>query len=70
MGANIHLRSFLEKQMAKLGGEVFFPPLVLCTDNGAMIAHAASERVKAGLVDLTERNYSTRIRTRWDLAEI
>ena len=70
VGANIHLRSFLEKQMAKLGGEVFFPPLVLCTDNGAMIAHAASERVKAGLVDLTERNYSTRIRTRWDLAEI
>ena len=70
VGANIHLRSFLEEKMAALGGQVYFPPLVLCTDNGAMIAHAASERVKAGLVDLNERNYSHRIRTRWDLAEI
>ena len=70
VGANIHLRKFLEEKMGKLGGTVYFPPLVLCTDNGAMIAHAASERVKAGLVDLSERNYTTRIRTRWDLADI
>lgn len=70
VGANSHLRQFLQEQMAALGGQVYFPPLVLCTDNGAMIAHAAAERVKAGLVDLSERNYSTRIRTRWDLADI
>lgn len=70
VGANSHLRQFLQEQMATLGGQVYFPPLVLCTDNGAMIAHAAAERVKAGLVDLSERNYSTRIRTRWDLADI
>jgi N6-L-threonylcarbamoyladenine synthase len=70
VGANRHLREFLEEQMERLRGKVYFPPMVLCTDNGAMIAHAASERVKAGLVDLSERNYSHRIRTRWDLADI
>lgn len=70
VGANTHLRRFLEEQMQKLGGKVYFPPLALCTDNGAMIAHAASERIKAGLVDLSARDYSHRIRTRWDLAEL
>lgn len=70
VGANIHLRRFLTEKMTEMDGKVFFPPLVLCTDNGAMIAHAASERIKAGLVDLSERSYTTRIRTRWDLAEI
>ncbi|SPY08770.1 tRNA (adenosine(37)-N6)-threonylcarbamoyltransferase complex transferase subunit TsaD [Oligella urethralis] len=70
VGANRQLRDFLDRETQRLGAKVYFPPLALCTDNGAMIAHAAAERIKAGLVDLSARNYSHRIRTRWDLAEI
>lgn len=70
VGANLELRQFLKDEMAKMGGEVFFPPHALCTDNGAMIAHAASERIKAGLVDLNQREYNVSVRPRWDLAQI
>lgn len=70
VGANTQLRTFLQARMQALGGEVFFPPLSLCTDNGAMIAHAASERVKAGLVDLKKKQYSTAVRPRWPLDEL
>ncbi|WKU18543.1 tRNA (adenosine(37)-N6)-threonylcarbamoyltransferase complex transferase subunit TsaD [Advenella alkanexedens] len=70
VGANSQLRSYLRSEMAKQGGQVFFPPLALCTDNGAMIAHAASERVKAGLVDLNNSAYAFGVRPRWDLAEV
>ncbi len=55
VGANLQLREFLQQQIHKLGGTVYFPPLHLCTDNGAMIAHAASARIKAGLVNLSEK---------------
>ena len=34
--------------MARRGGEVFYPDLVFCTDNGAMIAAAAAVRLAAG----------------------
>lgn len=70
VGANLQLREFLVEQMQKLGGKVYFPPLSLCTDNGAMIAHAASERIKAGLCDLTQKNYAGSVRPRWALEEL
>lgn len=70
VGANSQLRSYLRREMAKQGGQVFFPPFALCTDNGAMIAHAAAERVKAGLVDLGDRAYAFTVKPRWDLAEV
>ncbi len=70
VGANLQLREFLSKEMAKLKGTVYFPPLNLCTDNGAMIAHAASERIKAGLTDLTNKHYDGSVRPRWPLDEI
>lgn len=69
VGANRLLRERLVRDMAKLGGEVFFPPLELCTDNGAMIAFAASLRVSAGLVDLTDQSHAFTVRPRWDLHE-
>ncbi|CPP73511.1 glycoprotease [Bordetella pertussis] len=50
--------------------EAYFPPLSLCTDNGAMIAFAAAERVKAGLADLREGDHAFTVRPRWDLADI
>lgn len=71
VGANRHLRAQLQSEMARRGGEVFFPPLSLCTDNGAMIAFAAAQRVNAGLVDLDKaRSHAFTIRPRWPLDEI
>lgn len=70
VGANQQLREFLCAETKKIEGQVFFPPQALCTDNGAMIAHAASERIKAGLVDLHQRDYSVSVRPRWNLADI
>ncbi|MGH8812141.1 MAG: tRNA (adenosine(37)-N6)-threonylcarbamoyltransferase complex transferase subunit TsaD, partial [Advenella sp.] len=70
VGANRQLREYLTRQMQKQNGEVFFPPLALCTDNGAMIAHAAAERVKAGLVDNMRRPDNAAVHPRWDLADI
>mgnify|MGYP000847443488 CR=1 FL=1 len=70
VGANRQLRDYLTRQMQKRNGQVFFPPLALCTDNGAMIAHAAAERVKAGLVDNMRRPDNAAVHPRWDLADI
>lgn len=46
VSANKQLRNRLVFEMRKRGMEVFFPPIKLCTDNGAMIATAGLERVK------------------------
>lgn len=51
VGANKRLRKTLTELVAGLGGEVFFPPLQYCTDNGVMIAYAGAQRLQAGLVD-------------------
>ncbi|HWK70462.1 MAG TPA: tRNA (adenosine(37)-N6)-threonylcarbamoyltransferase complex transferase subunit TsaD [Burkholderiaceae bacterium] len=70
VGANRHLRERLLHAMGKLGGEVFFPPLELCTDNGAMIAYAGAQRVKAGLADLSDASHAFTVRPRWDLQDV
>lgn len=70
VGANRHLRGQLTAAMQRQGGEVFFPPLEFCTDNGAMIAFAAAERVKAGLVDLSDSSHAFTIRPRWGLEDV
>jgi len=70
VGANHRLRETLGKALQPLRGEAFFPPLDLCTDNGAMIAFAAAERVKAGLVTLNAGEHAFTVKPRWDLADI
>jgi len=47
VGANQRLRARLVERCTARGAQVFFPPLRLCTDNGAMIAHAAGLRLAA-----------------------
>lgn len=70
VGANQLLRARLDEAMRPLGARAFFPPLALCTDNGAMIAYAAAERVKAGLATLQAGQHAFTVRPRWDLAEL
>ncbi|GAA4899889.1 tRNA (adenosine(37)-N6)-threonylcarbamoyltransferase complex transferase subunit TsaD [Ferrimonas pelagia] len=48
VSANRHLRAQLGALMTKRGGEVFYPRPAFCTDNGAMIAYAGMQRLKAG----------------------
>lgn len=48
VSANTELRVKLAAITKKLGGQVFYPRPEFCTDNGAMIAYAGMQRLKAG----------------------
>ena len=52
VGANLRLRERLNSRAGRQGVRVYYPELALCTDNGAMIAHCAAQRLMAGLADL------------------
>lgn len=49
VGANARLRDELNAACRRVGARVHYPPVSLCTDNGAMIAMAAAMRIQAGL---------------------
>jgi len=66
VGANSALREALLRETARVGASAFFPPLRLCTDNGAMIAFAASLRYR----ETAAGSESFTVRPRWDLAAI
>ena len=69
VGANQRLRAKLIERCTQRGAQVFFPPLRLCTDNGAMIAHAAGLRLAAGaLFDISTGSFN--VQPRWDLASL
>ena len=70
VGANQRLRETLAARLRRFNGEAFFPPLDLCTDNGAMIAFAAAQRVSRGLADLKRGDHGFNVYPRWDLAEV
>ncbi|MGZ5032702.1 MAG: tRNA (adenosine(37)-N6)-threonylcarbamoyltransferase complex transferase subunit TsaD [Usitatibacter sp.] len=65
VGANSSLREELTAAARVRGAQVFFPPLALCTDNGAMIAFAAALKFPRG----RETETSFPVYPRWDLAE-
>jgi N6-L-threonylcarbamoyladenine synthase len=48
VGANRRLRERLREVTVELGGQVHYPRLEFCTDNGAMIAYAGWRRLAAG----------------------
>jgi N6-L-threonylcarbamoyladenine synthase len=48
VSANLMLREQMQTLMSQLNGEVFYPDLAFCTDNGAMIAYAGAKRLLAG----------------------
>ena len=64
VGANSLLRERLGIEAEKRGARVYFPPLRLCTDNGAMIAFAAALKFPQGAEGLA----GFPVHPRWDLA--
>lgn len=70
VGANRLLRQKLASVLEKRRAQAYFPPLELCTDNGAMIAFAAAQRIVRGLADLSAQQHGFDVRPRWDLATI
>ena len=69
VGANLRLRGKLDAGATRLGVRVHYPPLALCTDNGAMIALAAAMRLQEGLAEL-ETGGAFDVRPRWPLDEL
>ncbi|TMO59567.1 tRNA (adenosine(37)-N6)-threonylcarbamoyltransferase complex transferase subunit TsaD [Pseudoalteromonas aurantia] len=47
VSANVELRGKLERVMQGMQGKVYYPRTEFCTDNGAMIAFAGMQRLKA-----------------------
>ena len=67
VGANRQLRLALGKEAERHGFDLFYPQPELCTDNGAMIAFAAAQRLRQGQ-DGAEHAFS--VRPRWELETI
>ena len=65
VGANRLLRERLKREVARRGAEVYFPDLVFCTDNGAMIALAGAMRLAQARDD-----GAFTVRPRWELASL
>ena len=65
VGANALLRERLVADTRSMGARVHFPPLRLCTDNGAMIAFAAALKYPQG----REGEAGFPVFPRWDLAQ-
>ncbi len=65
VAANKRLRGALETLADERGVAVYFPPIALCTDNGAMIAWAGAERYVRGLTS----ELDVAARARWPLDE-
>jgi N6-L-threonylcarbamoyladenine synthase len=66
VSANRRLRASLATSMEKVRGKVFLPPTQYCTDNGAMIAYAGSQRLLAGQSD----DLAVSVRPRWPMDEL
>ena len=62
VGANRQLRAALAAESARRGFDVFYPEPELCTDNGAMIALAASFKLAHGA-----SSHAFSVKPRWDL---
>jgi N6-L-threonylcarbamoyladenine synthase len=67
VGANRQLRGGLNAEAARRGFDVFYPAPELCTDNGAMIAFAASLRFAKSNI---ESQSAFSVRPRWETTEL
>ena len=69
VGANVQLRARLLEDARRHGTEVHFPPLDLCTDNGAMIALAGLAALRRANPAEVGRRLGYAVHPRWSLAE-
>ncbi|MGY8523899.1 tRNA (adenosine(37)-N6)-threonylcarbamoyltransferase complex transferase subunit TsaD [Paracidovorax citrulli] len=69
VGANRQLRERLDDLARCHRFEVHYPPLDLCTDNGAMIAFAGAMRLQAA-PELARKDYGYGVTPRWELSEL
>ena len=65
VASNTFLRNSLKNVVKDKNKDCYFPPVSLCTDNGAMIAWAGYERYKKGLIN----NLDFEAKPRWSLEE-
>lgn len=66
VSANKTLRNKLAELMAQRKGQVYYPRIEFCTDNGAMIAYA-------GMIHLKQQQFcdlAINVRPRWPLSEL
>ena len=68
VGANRRLRSRLAEKAHTAKISVCYPPLEFCTDNGAMVAFAATLRLASGMASVGS-TMSYTVRPRWSLDE-
>ncbi len=66
VGANKRLRGTLAEMIRQLGGELFYPRIEFCTDNGAMIAQVGCFRLMAGETQPLEID----ARARWSMQDL
>ena len=66
VSANARLRAAVADMTAELAGRAYYPRPELCTDNGAMIAYAGWQRLRAGQHESLE----FAIRPRWPMVEL
>ena len=66
VGANRRLRERLRDLADQRGGQVYYPRLEFCTDNGAMIAYAGWRRLAAGQRD----DAAIEVLPRWPLDQL
>ena len=66
VSANQRLREKLENSLSGMGAKVYYAEPALCTDNGAMIAFAGYQRLKAGQQD----DLAVTTTPRWPMTEL
>ena len=66
VGANKRLRAELAGMIKQLGGELHYPRVEFCTDNGAMIAQVGCFRLMAGETQALEID----ARARWSMQDL
>jgi N6-L-threonylcarbamoyladenine synthase len=66
VSANRRLRERMRSAIDALGGETYYPRTSLCTDNGAMIAYAGWQRLRAGHAEAL----AFRPRARWPMEDL
>ena len=69
VGANTQLRKGLEAACSHAEYSVHYPPLELCTDNGAMIAFAGAMRLNKN-PQLAKKDWGFDVRPRWPLDQL